>query len=262
MNLSRLTNEQLATIAATQQPGAGVAEALLVERNRGLIGMAAKRWGYGLDREDAWAVAAYGFIVAVRKFDPTRAQLTTHAMIWMRQKLGSYHSESSRIIRIPRGVEAEANSVRRAWEILGRDADERDLMKATGLTLRPLRRVIAAMEQAEPLSLDAPVKWGAVKNATIAEMVGGGTEPEAVVLAGVQPFALDCLTSRECTILTGRMDGQTLDEIGQGLGISRERVRQILAGIKGKIAKSQEITEEKQAAAIAAWEKRKKESQT
>lgn len=238
MKLSRLTNEQLAAIAAAQQPGAGVAEAILVERNRGLIFSTARKYGRAFDIDDAYGIAAYGFVVAVRKFDASRGwRLTTFTVIWMRQALGRAR-ENSGFIRTPSHIMELVPQVHKARELMGRDVTAAQIAKALKVTVTRVQAAMDAIERQSPLSLDMPLSED---GGVLGDIVGTTPSVEAEVLRHVSEFDLSMLDPREASVLAYTLDGMTYPEAGERMGISRERVRQLRDRALGKL-RAQAVT--------------------
>lgn len=237
-SLSALSNEALATIAATEE--SPIAEAILVERNRGLILKTARRYGRRLEVDDAFGVAAHGFVVAVRKFDAARGlRLSTLAVLWMRHTLGRYQALHCGAAVGNERVEKDARDVALALKTLGADTDDSSIAKALSITPFRVRAAKSWLTLQNPLSLDAPATAG--EGSTRHELIGNGSA-ESAFFSGVLPEWLDVLTPREVRIAVAyALEDKTLEEIGQELRVSRERVRQILHRAKEKVSQRREV---------------------
>jgi RNA polymerase primary sigma factor len=169
----------------------------LVERNVGLAASVARRYSVrGSDREDLLQVACLGLLRAAEKFEPERGfKFSTCATWWVRQAL-SRAVQDSGLIRAPAG--------------------------------RPRRRVAsldAVLPGHEPDDHLAPRlvddRGPTAFDAAAAALLREGTQD---VLGTLPPREREVLRLR---FGLGGTGGLTLEEVGQLLRVSRERVRQL-----------------------------------
>jgi RNA polymerase sigma factor (sigma-70 family) len=186
-----------------------------------------------------------GLMRAAEKFDATRGvKFSTYAVFWIRQALNRALQYKARTIRLPASVETELLRVRRAQAERGkRESDAAGPDDGAGLGtllqtfgLRPGQEGELLPILREPVSLDAP--RGADDPSPLADRIPDLVSPSAEELVARSQarrallHALRRLKPRSRRILEWRFGldgagGATLDQIGQRLGISRERVRQI-----------------------------------
>jgi len=179
-----------------------------------------------------------GLIRAVEKFDYKLGfKLSTYATWWIRQAVTRALADQGRTIRLPVHV---AEQVRRAMrsrrqlaQKLNRDPSIEEIAKDSGFPIERVRELFDLVE--DPISLETPVGDGESMVADLIEDVTSES-PDAAsnVLARSQELgaALERLNPRMKHVVLRRfgLDGQppqTLEEVGNDLGITRERVRQL-----------------------------------
>jgi RNA polymerase primary sigma factor len=177
---------------------------------------------------------------AVEKFDYKLGyKLSTYATWWIRQAVTRALADQGRTIRLPVHVAEQVRKLLRARRVLtqklNRDPTPDELAAESGF---PLKRVHELLELVEdPVSLELPVGDGESIYADLIEDTSSDQPDEATAkqLRSVElAEALTALNPRMRNVLTLRfgLDGQkprTLEEVGAGLGITRERVRQLEA---------------------------------
>ncbi|HEV8636034.1 MAG TPA: sigma-70 family RNA polymerase sigma factor [Chloroflexota bacterium] len=218
------------------------ARARLIEANLRLVVSIARRYaGYGLPMADLVQEGNFGLFRAVDKFDDRRGfKFSTYATWWIRQAIARAALDRVRLVHLPAHLHERLRRLERAErrlvQELGRMAGLEELAEASGLPSAEVRRL---RQHAVPVaSLDAPSAGGedtgllterlAAAAPTAEELVGALARREAL------DELLDRLSRREAAILRlryGLTDEQprTLKEIGDRIGLTRERVRQIEA---------------------------------
>jgi RNA polymerase primary sigma factor len=179
-----------------------------------------------------------GLIRAVEKFDYKLGfKLSTYATWWIRQAVTRALADQGRTIRLPVHVAEQTRKVLRARRILAqklnRDPDIPEIAKEAGL---PPERVQDLLELVEdPVSLETPVGDGESVYSDLIEDTKSD-QPDAATAKMLRSHelagALRRLSPRMRRVLALRfgLDGetpQTLEQVGIGLGITRERVRQL-----------------------------------
>ena len=201
--------------------------------------------GYGLPLADLIAEGNVGMMQAVKRFDPGRGfRLSTYAMWWIRAAIQEYILHSWSLVKI--GTTAAQKklffNLRRLRARIEdgsgvlTDANRQEIATCLNVPLRDVLMMEGRMSGSDR-SLNTPVgengesEWQdflADDSADPEEQVMGGHD-SAVRHRWIET-AVSELNPREQTIIRKRRlseDGQTLEVLGQDLGISKERVRQI-----------------------------------
>jgi RNA polymerase sigma factor (sigma-70 family) len=195
------------------------------------------RW-FGMDPEDAEQTAMIGLMEAARRFDPERGyQFSTYASYWIRQCCQRYGLEWGMPIRMPTYVFwpcykmafVEAELIATHGEHGARSRFDRELTEAA-ITREQWECFCTARRLACFSDVDAP------RQALLGKLdESANVERDAVTHETCDEVArnVDLLTGRQALILKMRYGighpEHTLEEVGDELRITRERVRQIQA---------------------------------
>ena len=219
------------------------AERLVTANLRFVISYVKRYQGHGLELSELVAIGNEGLLKAVRKFDPDHGvKFISYAVWWVRQAVLKALAEQTRTVRIPLNQNAALIKMSRVEGLLqqelGRSATDRELALALSDTVDNIRaaRRMSTVE----VSLDAPVERQDKQGTTVGERVAGhaGNDIEERTDGKLRREFIDRLfqrhlTPRERKILSlyyGLDEGSealTLEKIGELLGVTRERIRQI-----------------------------------
>jgi RNA polymerase sigma factor (sigma-70 family) len=215
------------------------AKTQMIQANLRLVIHSALRYRHrGVPLLDLIQEGNLGLLRAVDQFEPQRGlKFVTYAHWWIRQAISRAIGEQSRTIRLPGHVLDRQSKLRAAttqlWASQGHHPSAQDLSAALGWTPQQVEAILIAVQ---PLAqLQQPLTDDGLALQDVVEDIQTPTPEVLVAEAQVRRGVGACLghlTTREALIVRWRYgfdaeEPQTLQEIGDFLGISRERVRQL-----------------------------------
>jgi RNA polymerase sigma-32 factor len=197
-----------------------------------------RRWGVPL--EDLIQQGNVGLLKAAQKFDTAKdCRLITYAVYWIRAEIRDYVVRSYRIVRL--GTTRTERRAMRAYRRSG-VASAEELAEQSGMPVARARKLWPLLANGD-LSLD----FRTGDRAPAIERVrarGGSPEDlaadrdEQVSVRRALEAAMTRLDAREQKIVVERMmsdEPRTLESLGNELGVSKERVRQLEERVRRKL---------------------------
>jgi RNA polymerase primary sigma factor len=252
----RLTRHALSSEAEHEfgevvEIGDAARQELIMANTRLVISIAKKYQGRGLPLPDLIQEGNLGLMKAVDRFDPARGvRLSTYATWWIRQSIARAAGDRGRTIRLPINQGQRWGRLRRVSERLaqelGREPTYEELAEESELTPEQVETTMLAAR--EPVQLDELI--GEEENRPRADLVADQESelPEEAaarqLLIESISFLLGALPPREARIIRlrfGLEDGDThsMSQIGQLMGYSRERIRQLQHAALSKLRQMQ-----------------------
>jgi RNA polymerase primary sigma factor len=234
-----LTPAEERELARRKDEGDEWAKRRLIECNLRLVMSITRNYvNSGVPLLDLIQEGNLGLIRAVEKFDYRMGfKLSTYATWWIRQAVTRAIADQGRTIRLPVHVVDQVRRVMRARRVLtqklNRDPLPEEIAVESGIELKRVRELFDLVE--DPVSLETPVGDGDSMFSDMLEDENSERPDDALaeLLRGVElQEALASLNERMRHVLELRfgLNGQipkTLEEVGNDLGVTRERVRQL-----------------------------------
>ena len=241
------------TIKEGKPTHAEIAKRKLVQANLRLVVSIAKKYiGQGVLFMDLVQEGSLGLIKAAEKFDYSKNfKFSTYATWWIKQTIIRAISNNSRTIRIPVHMTDKIRKFKRMYTTLsfelGRDPTDKEIAERLGMTFKQILSRKKALI-IEPISLETPVTDDLNVGDYIEDKSYRSPENQTKnnVLKGSIGDILSTLPEREQKIVCCRfgINGEiprTLEQLGEIMGYSKERIRQLEDNALTKIRQKQEL---------------------
>jgi RNA polymerase primary sigma factor len=246
-----LTPQQEIELAGKIKNGDRKARAVMISSNLRLVVTIAQDYANcGLPLLDVVSEGNIGLMKAVDRFDPSKgAKLSTYAAWWIRQSIKRALSNQSKTIRLPVHLGDKISKMRRVAlqmsEELGREPTNDELGEEIGIASGKVSQLKTS--SIRPASLDAPISDDDLTE--FGESVGDEEARTPFELLRDKDLhnevggLLEILNDREKKIITQRFGfnggkRKTLKEVGEKLGVTRERIRQLQNNALSKLRRA------------------------
>ena len=235
-----LTPAEELSVARRVRRGQKNAKDKMIHSNLRLVVKIARDYqNYGLPLMDLISEGNIGLTRAVERFDPDRgSKMSTYASWWIKQSIKRALANQAKTVRLPVHIVEKISRIRQAGNVIakqmGRDASDEEISRITGLSTSK----VSAIREASQTTASLDAKIGLEEDTNLMEIIAdesainpGEHLAQKDVFEKMQSL-LSSLDKRERSILNARfgLDGKeplTLDQVGEKLGYTRERIRQV-----------------------------------
>lgn len=251
-----LTEMELNELEQTAREGAAAKETFIQSNLRLVVSIAKKYVGRGLELSDLVAEGNFGLIRAVEKFEWQKGfKFSTYATWWIRQAVVRGLADTGHTIRIPVHTSELLTTFyvtqKNLRQLLGREPTVSELAAGHNISEEKVEELLQFDRTRLTLSLDEPIEKDGNTDTgiTLLDFVDDKQAADIqneslnnIVFSPKVKELLNLLTDREKYIISqryGLYDGRvhTLEEVGQEMDLTRERIRQIQQKAEAKLRK-------------------------
>jgi RNA polymerase primary sigma factor len=235
-----ISPEEEVTLARKIKSGDTEALRKLVKANLRFVVSVAKQYqNQGISLPDLINEGNLGLMKAAQRFDETRGfKFISYAVWWIRQAILQALAEQSRIVRLPVNKIGSINRINRAFARLEqkyeREPSSQEIAEILEMVPEDVKEALKT--NGRTVSMDAPISSEEDNNMYDVLQSSDNPSPDKNLINESLAYeierALNTLSPRESKVLKlyfglGMKHPYTLEEIGEELGLTRERVRQI-----------------------------------
>lgn len=236
-----LSEEEISLVKKIKQGDQRALEKLIKANLRFVVSVAKQYQNQSLSLNDLINEGNIGLVKAAHKFDETRGfKFISYAVWWIRQSIMQALSENSRIVKIPVSLSGTISKIKKVSSGLEqkyeREPTDEELAEVLEMTTKEINGALNSVSK--QVSFDAPM-GGDSDNGSLLDVIENENSPRVDAnLSDKESLkveierTLSSLSYREQEVIKmtfgiGGKEQMTLQEIGEYLGLTRERVRQI-----------------------------------
>jgi RNA polymerase primary sigma factor len=232
-------DEEVSLAQKIKQGDQGALEKLTKANLRFVVSVSKQYQNQGLSLPDLINEGNLGLIKAAQRFDETRGfKFISYAVWWIRQAILQSLAEQARIVRLPVNKIGSINRINRAFARLEQEFEREPSSQEIGdmLEMAPEEVKESFKTNGRTVSMDAPISSEEDNNMYDTMQSTDTPSPDKILINESLAYeierALATLSSREAKVLKlyfgiNMKHPYTLEEIGEELELTRERVRQI-----------------------------------
>ncbi|RED50419.1 sigma-70 family RNA polymerase sigma factor [Seonamhaeicola aphaedonensis] len=212
---------------------------LVTANLRFVVSVAKQYQNQGLSLPDLINEGNAGLVKAAKRFDETRGfKFISYAVWWIRQSILQSIAKQARVIRLPLNKIGSINKIRKAYSYLEqtheREPSAQEIAKNLNLSVNNVKQSMKV--SVGHLSMDAPFQEGEHSNLYDIVKSEETPLPDAALMESSLNIemnrVLETLSKKEAHVIKhfygiSEKHPKSLEEIGDNIGLSRERVRQI-----------------------------------